>query len=163
MLTMIFQIASQRHALSCAQIVEVVPLVLLHEVPTGPTWLRGLFPYRGQLTPVVDLSQLLANRPSLDRLSSRIAITRVRSRNGEAWLIGLLAEKMTQVRQLRVSATALPSVSSSALGPMLMEDGGLLQIINEAALAERLKLGEVGWLVRSEVTDSEENREPTRA
>lgn len=158
-LMLVFEIAGQRHALSCKLVVEIVPLVLLHSVPTGPAWLSGLFPYRGQLTPVVDLGQLLAGRPSVNLLSSRIALMRVGSQGGEASLLGLLAEKMTEVRPLRISTAARPALSHSELGPVLMEDGALLQIIDEQPLLARLESHQLAPLLPKRPLSGEEDRD----
>lgn len=160
-LMLIFEVAGQRHALSCERVVEIVPLVQLHGAATGPAWLRGLFPYRGQLTPVIDLAQLLAGRPSVELLSSRIALLRTGSEAAAA-LIGLLAEKMTEVRPLR-GDTALGAASHSELGPVLMEDGGLLQVIDERALLERVEFHRLAPLLPKGPLSSEEDRGDARA
>lgn len=160
---LIFEVAGQRHALSCARIIEVVPWVRLHDVPTGPAWLRGLFPYRGQLTPVVDLGQLLAGQPSVNLLSSRIALLRVRVQNDEPSLMGLLAEKMTEVRPLRVDTAQRAASSHSDLGRLLMEDGRLLQVIDEQALLERLASHHLSPLLPEGPVSSEAHRDDARA
>lgn len=162
-LMLIFEVAGQRHALSCERIIEVVPWVRLHEVSTGPTWLRGLFPYRGVLTPVADLGQLLAGTRSVNLLSSRIALLRVPSQRGEPSLMGLLAEKMTEVRPLRIDTAAPPVSSHSELGRLLIEDGRLLQVIDEQRLLERLAVPHLAPLLPKGPVSSEEDRDDARA
>jgi chemotaxis-related protein WspB len=58
MLFLLFQLGSERYALDASRVVEVVPLLCLQRLPQAPPGVAGVFNYRGQPVPAVDLSQL---------------------------------------------------------------------------------------------------------
>ena len=91
MLALSFQVADQRFALSCRDVIEVVPLLRLRALPHAPAFVAGIFDYRGVSTPVIDLCMLVAARPCAERLSSRTILLRWQART-----LGLLAERVTE-------------------------------------------------------------------
>src|SRR5262245_19505486 len=120
MLTLTFQIGSERVALDVRQVLEVVPwLRLLH--PTGaPLWLAGLFVYHGQVVPVLDLHCLVQAGECPHAMSSRIILVRL-GEGEELNVVGLLAAQVIEVRQL-ARATLLPSPTEAGqpdFGPAL--------------------------------------------
>jgi chemotaxis-related protein WspB len=134
-LAIVFRVHDARYALRCKNIVEVIPLVALRPVPQGPRCLLGLFAYRGQLTPVIDLCSLMGGYDCPKRLSSRIVLVRCTRAEGGAVVAGFLAEHVTEAR--RVSGEPLPAgalASAEYLAETLLDDGELLQIIDEHAL-----------------------------
>src|SRR5688572_13503466 len=74
MLYVLFQLGNDRYALEAQRIVEVVPLLALKKIPLAPTGLAGIFNYRGQPVPALDLCELTFGRPVQERLSTRIII-----------------------------------------------------------------------------------------
>ena len=74
MLLLTFQAAGQLYAVDAARIVEVVPRVNLRPLPHAQAFLAGVFEYRGDVVPVVDLGVLLGAGPAPDRLSTRIIL-----------------------------------------------------------------------------------------
>ena len=164
MLVIVFHVAGARYALACRNIVEVIPLVALRAVPHAPPWYLGVFAYRGNLTPVVDVCRLIGDYACPRRLSSRIALVRCTLGDGKQLVFGLLAEHMTAAR--RVQARALPADAlgtSPYFGEMLLEGDELLQMIDENAV-----LGSVGaalseQLAQGRLTGSEEDRSRTQS
>src|SRR5258708_36973828 len=59
MLVLTFQIGSNHLALDVRRVREIVPFVRLQPVACSPPWLAGVFIYRGQVVPVLDLHRLL--------------------------------------------------------------------------------------------------------
>ena len=62
MLHILFHIGPERYALDSREVAEVVPMVQFKEIPGAPDYVLGIFLYRGQPTPVLDLSRL-AGKP----------------------------------------------------------------------------------------------------
>lgn len=60
-----FQLGDDRYALPASQVVEVLPLRRLKQVPEAPQWVAGLFEHRNRVTPVIDLSRRVLGRPAL--------------------------------------------------------------------------------------------------
>ena len=134
-LAIVFRVHDARYALRCKNIVEVIPLVTLRPVPQGPPCLLGLFAYRGQLTPVIDLCSLVGGYECPKRLSSRIVLVRCTRGEGSAAVVGFLAEHVTEAR--RIAGEPLPAgalASADYLAETLLDDGELLQVIDENAV-----------------------------
>lgn len=117
MLSLLLQIGDTRYALDARHVVEVLPLVPVREALTLPPALAGLMNYRGEPVPVVDLSKLYCGRPARRLLSTRVLLVRppapanARPEPSISW-IGLMAERVTEVRQFAGNAfaksTAIP-------------------------------------------------------
>ena len=76
MLFLLFQIAKDLYALDTREIVEVLPLVNVKEIPQAPRAVSGLFDYHGVTVPLVDLSELAHGTPSRRMMSTRIVLLR---------------------------------------------------------------------------------------
>src|SRR5688572_27751379 len=96
MLALAFNVGKDRFALRCADVVEVVPRVHLRDIPHAPEYIAGMFTYRGQIVPVIDLGLLLWKAPCADRMSTRIVLVRYPPPPGPSKVIGLLAERVTE-------------------------------------------------------------------
>lgn len=74
MLYLLFQLGNERYALEAAQALEVIPYVALKKIPRAPQGVAGVFNYRGQPVPAVDLCELTLGRPARELLSTRIIV-----------------------------------------------------------------------------------------
>ncbi|MBM0745596.1 chemotaxis protein CheW (plasmid) [Phormidium sp. CLA17] len=74
MLMLLFCLENERYALESKQIVEIVPLVEIKKLPHAPDYISGVFNYRGQIVPILDLCQLIQGRPCHTHLSTRIIL-----------------------------------------------------------------------------------------
>ena len=134
MLVVTFRVADGAYAIRCEHIVAVIPRVELRSVAKGAAWLKGVFVYRAQLTPVIDLCQLIGGYACPERLSSRIALVRCKNEGGPRTL-GLLAEHMTEARRVTGQAVAAPPVTPLPyFGQVLLEAGEPLQFLDVDAL-----------------------------
>jgi chemotaxis-related protein WspB len=144
MLALSFQLGTERFALPCRDVVEVVPLLRLRAVPHAPAFVAGVFDYRGAVTAVIDLCQLVCGHPCADRLSSRMMIVRWKAR-----LLGLLAERVTEaidVDARRVGADGLVVPGAPYLdGVLLAGDGS--GAMTQLVATERLVTEEVRALL----------------
>jgi len=121
MLALVFHVGTDRFALGCADVVEVIPRVELRSIPHAPSFVPGLFTYRGAIVPVVDLCLLIRGHVCPERLSSRIIIVRPSGR-----AIGLLAERVLDTLELDPRAglrAGIASPEAPYLGEVYLQDG----------------------------------------
>jgi chemotaxis-related protein WspB len=161
MLAVTFRVASGAYAIRCEHIVAVIPQVALRPVAHGSAWLKGVFAYRGELTPVVDLCQLIAGYACPARLSSRIALVTCKAADGTPRTVGLLAEHMTEARRIEARLAAAPPVAPAPyLGEVLLEGSEPLQLLNIDAILPSAAPRLAETSASSKVTAGEKDREP---
>ena len=130
MLALIFRVSETRYAIACRRIVEVIPLVELRPAPGAARWISGSFVYRGALTPVLDLCELLGGYACPPWLRTRIVITEVRL-DGKAVRAGLMAEHVTEARHVQGQPLAGAALAAEPyLGELIQEGDNLLQILH---------------------------------
>jgi chemotaxis-related protein WspB len=137
MLFLLFQLGPDRYALNASQVIEVLPLIDLKQIPQAPRGVAGLFNCRGTPVPVIDLSALTLNRPAQPRLSTRIILVHYADNKGEKHLLGLIAEKATETRRHELQDLMASGVTNEAapyLGAVIAEADGLVQQIEIAKL-----------------------------
>jgi chemotaxis-related protein WspB len=137
MLFLLFQLGPDRYALPASQVIEVLPLIDLKQIPQAPRGVAGLFNCRGILVPVIDLSELTLNRAAPPRLSTRIILVHYADEKGEKHLLGLMAEKATETLRLEPKDFMTSGVTNEAvpyLGPVAAAADGLIQQIEVSKL-----------------------------
>jgi chemotaxis-related protein WspB len=142
-LFLLFQLGHDRYALEATRVVEVLPLVELKGLPQAPPGVAGVFNYRGQPVPALDLCALTLRRPAQERLSTRILVVRCESGSGPKQLLGLIAERATEMMRCNpeefVSA-GLQFAGAPYLGPVLPDARGMIQWLRaERLLPESLR------------------------
>lgn len=127
MLSLVFQVGDARYALPCKQLQEVVPGVTLRPLVGTPDYVAGMFVFRGEAVPVIDLCRLIAGTPCPDKLSSRIMLARAGT-----GLIGILAERVIDAIDL-VRPVPHDTIPGAAyLGEMFADDsaaGAVVQLL----------------------------------
>ena len=137
MLFLQFQLGKDRYALDSSQVVEVLPLLGIKQIPQAPAGVAGAFNYRGKPVPVIDLSELALGRPARPHMSTRIIIVRYPDGNGTLHQLGLIAEKATEtVRRDPADFADSGVVNDGApyLGPVATDPNGLVQRIEVTQL-----------------------------
>jgi chemotaxis-related protein WspB len=137
MLFLLFHVGPDRFALDASHVVEVVPLVNLKKIPQAPKSVAGLFNYRGRPVPAVDLCELTLGKPAEECLGTRIIVVRYPDAAGNPRLLGLIAEKATDILKKDSAAFADPHVrinSAPYLGPVMMDGQDSVQWIHEQRL-----------------------------
>jgi chemotaxis-related protein WspB len=132
-LALTFRAGTSRFALATSHVLEVLANTRLRGAPLAPRGVVGLLPFRGALTPVVDLCLLLADRPTAQRRSSRIIVCRLGA-TGASRLIGLLAEDVLELIELGATLTGLHLPQHDWLGDHLLGAAELPQLIEPAKL-----------------------------
>ena len=91
-----FYIQDKSYAIKSSDIVEIIPLVELQSLPQSAFFVSGVFDYRGELVPVIDLSSLICGKESAKRISTRIILVSIPDTEGVKQLTGVIAEKVTK-------------------------------------------------------------------
>lgn len=140
-LLLLFSAGGPLYAMESKDVVEVIPRVSLRPAVHLPSYVSGLFNYRGVVVPVIDLCFLIQNRPSGQNLSSRIIMVTSGDNNEKDHYIGLLAEGVTDTISRPLSAfhdTGLSSGSKPYLGGMTLDERGMVQILHLKILLEQI-------------------------
>jgi chemotaxis-related protein WspB len=131
-LFLVFQLDAERYALDAATVTAVLPRVELRRLPQAHAAVAGVFDYRGEVVPVIDLCALALQRPARDAMSTRIVLADYLDRSGGARRLGLLAERVVDTVRLPEEAFAPSGVDQPQaryLGPVARDAHGLLQRI----------------------------------
>jgi len=141
-LLLLFSAGGPLYAMESKDVVEVIPRVSLRPAVNLPSYVSGLFNYRGVVVPVIDLSFLIQNRPSGQNLSSRIImVTSSNNNSDKEQYIGLLSEGVTDTISRPLNAfhdTGLNSGSKPYLGGMTLDERGMVQILHLKMLLEQI-------------------------
>ena len=96
MLLLLFTLGQHRYALAARQVIEVVPLAELKEIPRAPDYVAGVLNYRGTPVPVLDLTRMNQNYPSRVCMSTRIILVNYNASGATPNILGLMAERVTE-------------------------------------------------------------------
>lgn len=139
---LLFTVGEDRFGLEARHIVEVVPYVTLKRLVGTPECVSGLFNYRRDLVPVIDLSQMLAGTSARPNLSTRIILVNYPVGEGRHRIVGLLAEHATETAKYPPSAFSASGVgvkNARFVSGLIIDDQGMVQCIQ----LERLLPGEL--------------------
>jgi len=130
MLALTFQIGEEKLALDIRRVREVVPRVRLRRVSGAPDWHAGVFVYRGEVVPVVDLHRLAGAEPCPEHLSSRIILI---TPNQSQRLVGLLASQVADTRELALEnrpASSMAEEDKVDLGALVADGQGVIRLFD---------------------------------
>jgi chemotaxis-related protein WspB len=131
MLVLTFQVGRSRLGLDIRRVLEVVPRVELQPAVGSPPWLAGVFIYRAQVVPVLDLHRLLEAGDCPRHLSSRIILVR-QADGAEQRLLGLLAAQVADIRDIPPPDRLAPSLAAPGkpdLGPVVPDGREMLHLL----------------------------------
>lgn len=132
MLYLLFQIGQDHYALDTRQVAVVLSLVNLKQMPATAPWVAGIFTYRGQSVPVIDLSQLALGRPAQRRVSTRIVLVHYPVAGPDSRLLGLVLEKASEIMRRDPSAfrdSGIAHGNAPYLGPVTDDPRGMIQSV----------------------------------
>jgi chemotaxis-related protein WspB len=130
MLVLMCHAGGRRYAIESRDVVEVVSYVKLEHIPESPSWIAGVFAYRGRPTPVVDLPFLVLGSPCPVRWSTRVVITRLDA-HGRQRAVGLLVEQVTtaELKDAHKTEDSPEPPEASTFGSLLLDDEGMFQLL----------------------------------
>ncbi|WP_447577987.1 chemotaxis protein CheW [Achromobacter kerstersii] len=149
-LYLLFRIGGDRYALDAGDVVEVLGMRVLKQVPGAPAWVAGMLDRRGVPVPVIDMSQLAGKSAAAAVTSTRLALVRYgvdaadggnggnsgNSGNGGR-LLGLILEQATETVHYDPAAFkpyGLDNPGARYLGPVLSDAHGMVQAVKVADL-----------------------------
>lgn len=136
MLLLLFQLGENRYAIDTADVVEIVPTVLLTKIAAVPAHIAGVFNYRNSIAPVVDLCQLIQGTPCQIRYSTRIVIVDAAAESFDRSVairpLGLMAERVTETLKSNInSSESLQKISTVPyLGEPFFDEQGMIQQVH---------------------------------
>jgi chemotaxis-related protein WspB len=143
MLFLVFQLGKDRYAIESRQVIEVLPLVNLKQIPRAPAGVAGMFDYHGTAVPLIDLTELALGKPSRKWMSTRIILVRYDGHSGETHPLGLMAEQATETlrrNEADFTDAGLAVSDTPYLGNVTTDAGGLVQRIEiQNLLSEDLR------------------------
>lgn len=131
-LYLLFGMGSDRYALDVRDVLEVMPLRQLKRVAGAPTWVAGVFDWRGSPVPVLDLGALAFGEPARARTSTRLVMVRYAGHS-----LGLILEQATETLRCQPEAFqdyGLDGGEARYLGPVFRSAQGLVQRVEVAEL-----------------------------
>jgi len=131
MMLLLFKARDDRYGIDVQRIIEVMPSVPLQRIPKVPDYFAGLLNYRGEVVPVVDLSQLIDHSASKICLSTRIIL--VESAQSGSKLLGLLAEGATETIKVQdedFAQTSIGTHGAAFVEGMIAHEAGMIRQLN---------------------------------
>ena len=133
MMLLLFTVGGDRFGLEVKHIVEIVPYVALKRVIGTPECVTGLFNYRQDVVPVIDLSRMLAGVPARKDLSTRIVLVEYPADDGRRHIVGLITEHATETVKFEPSALSNSGVgvkNAEFVSSLVMDEKGMVQCIS---------------------------------
>ncbi|WP_434558483.1 chemotaxis protein CheW [Pseudomonas sp. Z4-20] len=130
-LFLVFCIGNERYALQATDVVEVLPRLSLKPIARAPSWVAGVFAWRGVVVPVIDLCALAFGQDAQARTSTRLVLVHYRHQAQQAaQVLGLILEQATDT--LRCDPAdfkpyGLDNRQAPYLGPVREDAQGMLQ------------------------------------
>ncbi len=134
---LIFHLGQDRYGLSTRQLVRVLPLMALKQLPQAPAYVAGLMNFHGAPVPVIDMGMLACNTRCRPQFDTRILLANFDSSDGSSHLLGLMVERVSHIADMDPSVFAAPGVANGAapyLGKVAAADGALVQWVELAQL-----------------------------
>lgn len=133
MLLITFFIGQERYATQVDSVVEIIPLVTMKKIPLTEKYIKGVFNYRGNPVPVLDLCQLYADEPCQDKMSTRIMVVNFTDKNHNTHILGLIAEKITESLNMDIDKFKTSGINvenAPFLCGVANDENGLIQLID---------------------------------
>ncbi|MRW94551.1 chemotaxis protein CheW [Duganella sp. FT80W] len=127
---LIFHIGADRYGLRLRDVVRVLPLLELKQLPLAPAPVAGLMDLHGQSVPVIDLCHAAGIPSSEDRFDTRIIVSNYVTPEGRQHQLGLRAERVLGVQEVRDEELTDSGVRAAPfLGQVASDSQGVLQLV----------------------------------
>ncbi|MBU6961152.1 chemotaxis protein CheW [Pseudomonas sp. CVAP len=139
-LFLVFRIGDERYALQAIEVAEVLPRLPLKPIAGTPSWVAGVFAYRGAVVPVIDVGELAFGQPAQARTSTRLVLVHYQPDDATpGQLLGLILEQATDTLRCNPAdfqPYGLDNRQAPYLGPVREDAQGLLQWVRVADLLD---------------------------
>jgi chemotaxis-related protein WspB len=127
---LIFHIGADRYGLRLRDVIRVLPLLELKQLPLAPAAVAGLMDLHGQSVPVIDLCHAAGIPSSEDRFDTRIIVSNYVTPEGRQHPLGLRAERVLGVQDVRDEELTDSGVRAAPfLGQVASDSQGVLQLV----------------------------------
>lgn len=143
MLMLTFSLGEDQYAISARQVVEVISLVKLQKLSQAPKYTAGLLNYRGSIIPIIDLCELLTKNQHSHKFSTRIIVVNYMSDQQMPYLLGLIAEKVTEtlnIQETDLTHSRIPVDSPFYVGEIIKTEQGMILCIQVESLLSESQL-----------------------
>lgn len=132
MLMLVFYIDKNLYAIESSRVVEVIPRLTYRAVHHVPDYVAGVFNYRGNIVPVIDLCRLIRGTPSKEFLSTRVMMVSYSQLDGGTRYVGLMAERVIEAvdkQDTEFKETGIQTNTAPYLGGIITDKKGMIQRI----------------------------------
>ena len=138
---LIFHIGADRYGLRLRDVVRVLPLLELKHLPLAPDTVAGLMDFHGQSVPVIDLCRASGLPAGEDHFDTRIIVADYMTPDGTHHQLGLRAERVLGVQDVRDDQLADSGVQAAPfLGQVASDPAGIVQLVEpDQLLTEALR------------------------
>lgn len=132
---LVFHIGADRYGLRLRDVVRVLPLVELKQLPLAPDTVAGLMDLHGASVPVIDLCRAAGLPRGEDHFDTRIIVADYVTPEGTHHPLGLRAERVQGVQEVREEMLLDSGVQAAPfLGQVASDAQGMLQLVELAQL-----------------------------
>jgi chemotaxis-related protein WspB len=129
-----FEIGADRYVMAASDIVQILPLTPLKQLPAAPAWVAGVLLYGARPVPVVDVAALATGQAARAQASTRLIVVAYRVTDpAGARLLGLLLERANETVHYfpdEFLPCGLDNRDAPYLGPVKAEPEGMVQWVD---------------------------------
>lgn len=127
---LLFYVGQNCYAIDSQFIKHILPQANLQPIPNAVNYLTGLLCLREKFIPIVDFSELIEKRRASPAFHTRIIVLGLKD---SGRLVGLIGEKVIEIRELTQSQFVEPTVQLKSvpfLDGFYSDDQGVIQHLN---------------------------------
>lgn len=104
-----FYLKDALYGIEIERVREIIEYDKVNAVPCVPDYIKGVINVRGEIIPVVDLSQRLFSRSTVTNRFTAIAVIETRDGN-DAILMGIMVDRINRVMEIDAGTITAPEV-----------------------------------------------------
>lgn len=132
---LVFHIGADRYGLRLRDVLRVLPLVELKQLPLAPDSVAGIMDLHGASVPVIDLCRASGLPSGEDHFDTRIIVADYVTPDGAHHPLGLRAERVLGVQEVADESLRDSGVQAAPfLGQVAGDAQGMLQLVELAQL-----------------------------
>lgn len=115
----------------------MLPVVALTKLHQTPEYFAGLFNYRGEIVPVIDICQILQGYSCRPSLSTRIIIVHYLIGDRPSSFLAIMAERVTEITDYSDNKFVDSGINinqSGYRGKIIIDEQGIIQCVRVESL-----------------------------